>query len=1298
MTDLDNNQRFLPPPPPPPPDDDGNVPCEEPSDESATESGDDWTGNSVPWNPEIPDLKPSHNPFPEAGLWNVPNSDFTPPASPFALELRAESIEQLAGGDALRRGESERIEAGRSGGNSDAVAGRDRVHVQGSLHEHTGHGLAEHVAHLDTTVDRRLDVHAGEEDMVLLAGHMKDVWDGGTAIVAAMTDDLVAGGGVRVTAPLDLWVHGVMGVEERIGTCTADAVLLELGGTHYEREYGPGAHAAGLAVYTGSLYQSSRSTFRALMRVSSGVRNLIPGGGSGGAGDGAGGAPVASPPPVPAAGGAGTEAVSETFSTATGSARSVEAVVEAGARSDDLTGVRHFPDTPDAVHTDEITTLDNQAVIAQLDALLDDIRQFYDETGDLTEAARSTNAAEQLAALQRADIAEFDSLLQALNQSILEIEEPVSPHTLGVEDSVAPPSLGGTDDLHHAGEPHDAHSPVPGSDEADLDLSRLDEYQRPDMEEPQNPADASMERYVRSLTDQHWSDRHSDEADLNLSRFEGYELPDMEEPQNPADATWETNFRAFTDQLQRHRHEWNWVAVYEYEPAATRIVDEVTSAYWRLGGRVEDLGPTRDKFVQAHEAYRGLEQMLLEADQANDLQRAAEIRGALDEINQHTYDVVVDFASRLPDFSAELLPKLAPNIDPTKLEGWVQQQIDNAMIDVQEANGLNNTEDIRLAQTEFDFWTGVRHEIRAGRNPTVNSGAQITHLHSIDQHAQADELAVYHDRLRDIMGDTAMLRRYIDPTKLRGWVRQQIGNARLDLREANLESDTEDFRLAQTEFDFWLRVRREIRAGRDPTVYSGAQITHLHSIDQHAQADELAVYHDRLRDIMSDTAMLGPGPAVGTFADAAFPGSLVSDPVAKATVGGPPEVVHLTESEIELITRPAGDGTGSGLGAATDRHEILDPNVHADRLRMWAADQLDYGMFKLEDPILLSDSDAVARLLDEFDFYRAVRSEAAEGHNPAVWGHHLMTRLFEESDTERAQQIAELQMVLHDAMSDPWIRTPTAPVDDSLSPGRADASTGAAPQTSPPDLNVPTTESEFRFGPGDSGPGSDGAVPQLTPDSAAWQVEPGASRPPDTDIGYSSIQWHSGRLPTGAEGSHSTTSPGSTHGALLPETGAGTPLPTDGGLHRRPTGMQRPLHEASFGGAQAAETSGLQGLGGRPPGWQADETPGFGRVAADSGSFPVSRREQIVSSLKRGDLMSDVLIKRLARRYADATISGEIDLFSSQSREMTETIGELSQITGAARRAGSSTADYSDIDYPALYLLLAMLETHPSLS
>ena len=72
--------------------------------------------------------------------------------------------------------------------------GANRVRVHATLHEHTGHGLAEQAAHLHTTVDGTLDVHAASEDTVLLAGHMRDLWDGGAAIVAAMTDDTVAGG------------------------------------------------------------------------------------------------------------------------------------------------------------------------------------------------------------------------------------------------------------------------------------------------------------------------------------------------------------------------------------------------------------------------------------------------------------------------------------------------------------------------------------------------------------------------------------------------------------------------------------------------------------------------------------------------------------------------------------------------------------------------------------------------------------------------------------------------------------------------------------------------------------------------------------------------------------------------------------------------------------------------------------------------------------------------------------------------------------------------------------------------
>ena len=338
-------------------------------------------------------LPPPPDPLPHAVGPAVPvtdpvsNLDFLPVDDAFALEMRSETIEQLVGGDALRRGVSERIEAGRSQTNADLVAGRDRVRVHGSLHEHTGHGLAEQAAHLHTTVDGTLDVHAGNEDTVLLAGHMRDLWDGGAAIVAAMTDDTAAGGGIRVTTPLDLWVHGLMGVEERIGTCTADAVLMESSATHYEREYGPGVHAAGLAVYTGSLYQSSRSSFRPLMRVSSGVRNLIAGGDGGGAeGDGgAGSAPGASPPPVPAQTGAAAESASATLAAGR---RVVEAPATALDAADALTDARRVPleELVDSVDARAAEEMGEAGTVMRAE--------------DLPELTRCADTAEQLGALR----------------------------------------------------------------------------------------------------------------------------------------------------------------------------------------------------------------------------------------------------------------------------------------------------------------------------------------------------------------------------------------------------------------------------------------------------------------------------------------------------------------------------------------------------------------------------------------------------------------------------------------------------------------------------------------------------------------------------------------------------------------------------------------------------------------------------------------------------------------------------------------------------------------------------------
>ena len=155
-----------------------------------------------------------------------------------ALELRAESMRHYAERGAERTGALDRTEVGLSDNNRDVVAGRDAVEVDGMLDEHTGHGFVVVADEVETNVAGPLTMHAHLEDNIIMAGTMRDEFRGGTFVTAAMSDDLVAGAGLRCTAPIDLWVHGLAGMEERPGTCAADLILSDFAGTLYEREYG----------------------------------------------------------------------------------------------------------------------------------------------------------------------------------------------------------------------------------------------------------------------------------------------------------------------------------------------------------------------------------------------------------------------------------------------------------------------------------------------------------------------------------------------------------------------------------------------------------------------------------------------------------------------------------------------------------------------------------------------------------------------------------------------------------------------------------------------------------------------------------------------------------------------------------------------------------------------------------------------------------------------------------------------------------------------------------------------------
>ena len=538
----------------------------------------------------------------------VSNLDFLPVDDAFALEMRSETIEQLVGGDALRRGVSERIEAGRSQANADLVAGRDRVRVHGTLHEHSGHGLAEQAAHLHTTVDGTLDVHAGNEDTVLLAGHMREVWDGGTAIVAAMTDDTAAGGGIRVTTPLDLWMHGLMGVEERIGTCTADAVLVELGATHYEREYGPGVHAAGLAAYTGSLYQSSRSTFRPLMRVSSGVRNLIAWGDGGGAGSdgGAGGAPGASPQPVPAETGAAAEAVTGTLAAGR---RTAEVLATALDAADALTDARRVPleEPVDSVVARAAEEMGEAGTVMRAE--------------DLPELTRCADTAEQLGALRET----------------LRVDAPraTSGATSGTTSGTTSRAAGGSraSELDGAVSMHPASG---GGGPLEIDLP--------------SAVHGENARIVRPHPDVAWGKGQEMQPGLPG----GADRP-------PPAAAPESDFHAAYRRLRELRSHYHNISRADIRSDYHRVINRVSKSALRkfnsFGGKPQDLTPYSG-ITKADQAYDSLQETARQAERAEDPIRAGAIRAALDALDRQAVESLQALTTKYGMFEAPITPSM----------------------------------------------------------------------------------------------------------------------------------------------------------------------------------------------------------------------------------------------------------------------------------------------------------------------------------------------------------------------------------------------------------------------------------------------------------------------------------------------------------------------------------------------------------------------------------------------------------------------------------------------------------------
>ena len=627
-----------------------------------------------------------------------------------ALELRAESMLQYAERGAERTGELDRTEVGLSDDNRDVVAGRDEVEIDGMLEEHTGHGLVHVADEVEINVGGPLRMHAHLEDNIIMAGVMRDEFAGGTFVTAAMSDDMAAGLGLRCTAPLDVWVHGLVGMEERPGTCAADGILFEIAGTLYEREYGPSAHVALVARHSGTVVTTMKTGFRPLMKTAIGVRNLIPGGGGGS------GAASASPPAAPPAPGGGETAGVATLTAVEGGGALGRGVAGGGDTDEIITVVRTGESASDSADVENLqhpaSTADNLDDLARVDVEGEGYRQVGEIYGQSVPAGGwvETEDGELYAISYRNESLHASQTLDTDGVHRLADSDPDSASPLSTERHVsfAEPD-GASASAADAGSP-----PASGRPLADTTPPASSA----------NPASTPVTPKPKPL-------------DLAEPGTEGFDFG--------------KSYASLRDRQQHYRNYTKWPANVALTESISAIDGKAADLFQGVGGSLDDfpLDPTsRTLAIRAE-----LDNMALRAESSGDADRLARIRGAIDELDVFVHDTAVDIAVYAGEFPGEALGSqrmpIDADVDTDKLRSWFQEKLANAEARMAAAPAVPHSDEEMLAQMlmgdEALYYRQMIKSLDKGVNPLTESREMIAfhrlevedYYHSIAEPAAA---------------------------------------------------------------------------------------------------------------------------------------------------------------------------------------------------------------------------------------------------------------------------------------------------------------------------------------------------------------------------------------------------------------------------------------------------------------------------------------------------------------------------------------------------------------------------------
>ena len=617
-----------------------------------------------------------------------------------ALEFRSESMLHYAARGARRTGELDHTEVGLSDDNRDVIAGRDQVEVDGMLDEHMGHGLVHVADEVELNVGGPLCTEARLEDNIIMAGVMTDEFAGGTLVAAAMSDDMVAGVGLRCTAPLDLWVHGAVAMEERPGTCAADVLLFELAGTLYEREYVSSVHGAAVMRHQGTVATTMKTGFRPLMKTALGVRNLIPGGGGGGGQASA--SPPSAPPPAPSGG----EAAGAATLTAVESGGALGRGAAGGDDADEIINVvRTAESASEASQVQDLqhpaSTADNLDDLARVDIE----GEGYRRVGEI-----------------------YDQPAPAGGR--IETEDD-GLHAIGVRNE--PSHASHTPDTTGA---HGLADSDPGS------ASPLSTERHVSFAEPDGASASAADAGSPPASGRPLADTTPPASSANPAPTPVTPKPKALELAEPGTEGFDfgKTYDSLRERQQYYRDYAKWPGNLAVTESVSAIDSKAAELFQRVGGSLDDLPVDPSARTLAIRAE--LDNMAVRADAAGDAEGLARIRGAIDELDVFVHDVAVDIAVRADEFPGQALGSqrvpLDADVDTDKLRSWLQGKLADAEARLKDAPAVpvshEELMDHMLMGDEALYYDRMIDVLNKGGDPLTESRGMIEY-----QRAGADQ-------------------------------------------------------------------------------------------------------------------------------------------------------------------------------------------------------------------------------------------------------------------------------------------------------------------------------------------------------------------------------------------------------------------------------------------------------------------------------------------------------------------------------------------------------------------------------